>query len=111
MKIITKEIENAFAKQGYTGDMSAKDIKIVMKLFNPTGAGTWYLYEKEDEDIYWGFVNLGDPEMSECGTVSMTELMNFRGRFGLHIERDKFFKPLSMSLQEVMDIVQSGGHV
>jgi hypothetical protein len=111
MKIITKEIEKAFAKQGYTGDKSAKDIKIVMKLFNPTGAGTWYLYEKEDEDVYWGFVNLGDIDCAECGTVSMTELMNFRGRFGLGIERDKFFEPMSLSLEEVQNIVKSGGHV
>ena len=111
MKILTSEILKAFAKQGRTGNKSAKDIKIVMKLFNPTGAGTWYLYEKEDEDIYWGFVNLGDPEMSECGTVSMTELMAYRGMFGLGIERDMHFEPLSMSLKEVMDIVQSGGHV
>ena len=111
MKILTSEILKAFAKQGKTGNKSAKDIKIVLKLFNPTGAGTWYLYEKEDDDIYWGFVNLGDPEMSECGTVSMTELMAYRGMFGLGIERDMHFEPLSMSLKEVMDIVQSGGHV
>jgi hypothetical protein len=111
MKIITKEIEEAFAKQGCTGEMEAKDIKIVMKLFNPAGAGTWYLYEKEDEDVYWAFVNLGDPQMAECGTVSMSELMSLRLPFGMHIERDKFFKPLSKTLQEVMDRVQSGGHV
>ena len=111
MKILTKEIIKAFAKQGYTGDKSAKDIKIVMKLFNPSGAGTWYLYEKEDEDVYWAFVNLGDIDNAECGTISMTELMNFRGRFGLGIERDKFFEPLSMSLEEVQRIVESGGHV
>ena len=111
MKILTKEVLQAFAKQGKTGNKSMKDIKIVLKLFNPTGAGTWYLYEKEDEDIYWGFVNLGDSQMSECGTVSMQELMNFRGRFGLHIERDTSFKPLSMSLEKVINIVKSGGHV
>jgi hypothetical protein len=111
MKILTQEVLNAFAKQGYTGDKEMKDIKIVLKLFNPSGAGTWYLYEKEDDDIYWGFVNLGDPEMAECGTVSMSELMAYRGRFGLKIERDSSYKPLSMSLQEVQDIVKSGGHV
>lgn len=111
MKIITKEIEEAFAKQGYVGDKSAKDIKIVMKLFNPTGAGTWYLYEKETEDIYWAFVNLGDVEMSECGTVSMSELLAYRGRFGLGIERDLSYKPLSMSLEDVMNKVKSGQHV
>lgn len=111
MKILTQEVLNAFAKQGKTGNKSMKDIKIVLKLFNPTGAGTWYLYEKEDEDIYWGFVNLNDPEMSECGTVSMSKLMAFKGRFGLGIERDMHFKPLSMSLEEVIRIVKSGGHV
>ena len=111
MKIITKEIETAFAKQGYTGDKSAKDIKIVMKLFNPAGAGEWYLYEKEDNDIYWAFVNLGDPQMAECGTVSMLELLAFRGRFGLPLERDMYFKPMSMTLQEVQDKVMAGQHV
>lgn len=111
MKIITKEIADAFKKQGYTGDKDPKDIKIVLKLFNPCGAGTWYLYDKEDEDIYWGFVNLGDPMFAECGTVSMSELMSLRLPFGLHIERDMHFKPLSMSLEEVMSKVKNGQHV
>ena len=111
MKILTKEVLEAFAKQGYCGDKEMKDIKIVLKLFNPNGAGTWYIYEKEDDDIYWGFVNLGDPEMAEMGTVSMQELMSFRGRFGLGIERDMSFKPMSMSLEEVWNKVKSGQHV
>jgi hypothetical protein len=111
MKIITKEIEKAFKKQGYTGNKSAKDIRIVMKLFNPTGVGTWYLYEKIDDDTYMCFAELGDPMFAECGTVSMSELMAFRGRFGLGIERDMHFEPLSMTLQEVMDNVRAGKHV
>ena len=111
MKILTQEILAAFKKQGKTGNKSAKDIKIVLKLFSPVGAATWYIYEKETDDIYWAFVNLGDYEMSECGTVSMNELMSLRLPLGLHIERDMYFKPLSMSLEEVMNIVKSGGHV
>jgi len=111
MKIITKEIADAFKKQGYTGDKEAKDIKIVLKLFNPCGAGTWYLYEKEDEDTYMCFANLGDPMFAECGSVSMSELMSLRLPFGLHIERDMHFKPLSMSLEEVMSKVKNGQHV
>jgi hypothetical protein len=111
MKILTKEVLNAFKKQGYCGNKQTKDIKIVMKLFNPTGAGTWYLYEKVDEDIYWCFANLGDIDCAECGTVSMFELMAFRGRFGLGIERDMHFTPLSMSLEECMNRVKSGNHV
>ena len=111
MKILTKAIEQAFAKQGDTSQKSAKDIKIVLKLFGG-GACTWYLYEKIDEDIYMAFVNLGDAEMSECGTVSMSELMSIKFRpFGLGIERDMYFEPLSRTLEDVMSIVQSGGHV
>ena len=71
MKIITKEIEKAFQKQGDTSQKSMEEIKIVMKLFNPQGAGTWYLYEKLDEDVYMAFVNLDDPICAEIGTVSM----------------------------------------
>lgn len=111
MKIITKKIEMAFTKQGYTGNMTSDRIKIIMKLFNPAGAGTWYLYEKEDDDTYWGFVNLGDPICAECGRVSMSELMSLRLPYGLKIERDLHFEPMSKTLKEVMDIVKNGGHV
>ena len=111
MKIITKPIQKAFAKQGDTSQKSMSEIKIVMKLFNPTGAGTWYIYEKLDEDIYMAFVNLGDPTMAECGTVSMRELMSLRLPLGLSIERDMHFDPLSRTLKDVYDTIKNGGHV
>jgi len=111
MKIITKEIEAAFQKQGDTSQKEMKDIKIVMKMFNPMGAGTWYLYEKLDDDIYMAFVTLGYPEDAECGTVSMQELTSLRLPFGLGIERDMHFAPLKTTLKEVYDKLKSGGHV
>ena len=111
MKIITKAIEAAFAKQGDTSQKTMEEINIVMKLFNPQGAGTWYLYEKLDEDVYMAFVNLGDPEMAEMGTVSMSELMEFRGWLGLGLERDMHFDPLSITLKSVYETVKAGGHV
>jgi hypothetical protein len=111
MKILTKAIEQAFAKQGDTSQKSAKDIKIVLKLFGG-GACSWYIYEKIDEDIYMGFVNLGDNEMAECGYISMSEILAIRFRpFGLGVERDMHFEPLSRTLQDVIDTVKSGGHV
>lgn len=109
MKLITKEIESAFERQGYTGDKQPKDIKVIMKLFNPVGVGTWYVYEKEDDDIYWAFVNLGDPMMAECGTISMSEITSLRLPMGMKIERDMYFG--NHTLQEVIDKVKSGGHV
>ena len=111
MKIFTKPIEAAFAKQGKTSQKSMADIKIVMKLFNPQGAGTWYIYEKLNEDHYMAFVNLGDPDMAEMGTVSMHELMSLRLPLGMKIERDMHFDPLSRTLKDVYDTVKSGGHV
>ena len=111
MKIITKAVEDAFTKQGDCSQKSMKDIKIVLKLFNPAGAGTWYIYEKLDDDVYMCFANLGDPMFAEIGTVSMSELMSLRLPFGLTIERDMHFDPLSMTLEEVYDKVKAGGHV
>lgn len=111
MKLITKEVEKAFEKQGDTSNMSMSEIKIVLKLFGG-GAFTWYLYEKLNEDIYMAFVNLGDPEMAECGTVSMSELESIKfPPFGLGIERDMHFKPLSITLENVINKVKSGKHV
>ena len=111
MKIFTKPIEAAFAKQGKTSQKSMADIKIVMKLFNPMGAGTWYIYEKLNEDHYMAFVNLGDPDMAEIGTVSMDELLSFRGWLGLGLERDMHFDPLSVTLLSVYETIKAGGHV
>lgn len=82
-----------------------------MKLFNPTGSGTWYLYEKQDEDIYMCYANLGDPMCAECGSVSMQELMSLRLPFGLSIKRDIHFEPLSITLKQVQETIESGGHV
>lgn len=111
-KLITKAIESAFAKQGDTSELGADKIKIVCKFFG--GCGTWYVYDRDPEchDRLYAFCNLGDPTYAELGTVSLTELTEIRIKpFGLPIERDIHFDSLSMSLQDVIDKVKSGGHV
>lgn len=111
MKLLTKEILEAFKKQGYTGDKKPEDIKIILKLFNPSGAGTWYCYEYEPENrIFWCYANLGNSTFAECGTVSLDELESIKfPPFGLGVERDMHFG--KHTLKEVMDKVQSGEHV
>ncbi len=111
MMLITKEIEQAFERQGYTGEKKTEDIKIICKLFAPTGRATWYLYEKETDDIYRGFVIINDPAFAECGTVSLNELKNLRLPLGLGIERDINFPIGKHSLQYVIDKIKAGGHV
>jgi len=71
----------------------------VVKLFNPTGAGTWLATElAADEDTMFGLADLGFgyPEM---GSFSLAELEMVRLPFGMHIERDRTFsteQPLSV---------------
>ena len=65
----------------------------VVKLFYPCGASTWLLTEidPEDNDRMFGLCDCGHG-FPELGYVSLSELQSFRGRFGIGIERDKWFK-------------------
>lgn len=103
-KLLTKAVITAFEKQGDTSEKNASEIQIICKLFNPVGAGTWYLYERLDDDVFMCFANLGDPTFAECGTVSLSELMSLKLPLGLKIERDRHFG--KKTLQEVIDSVK-----
>ena len=80
-----KLIENHKAQDG------TKEFKAVVKLFNPTGTGTWYLSELNPEtNVAFGLCHIFEYEL---GSVSLDELSEFKGQFGLGIERDTSFKP------------------
>ena len=112
MKLLTREILNAFTKQGYTGDRKCNDIKVICKFFNPVGAGSWYLYEYYPEDrIFMGYVNLMGADCAECGSVSLDELEQLKLPMGLSIERDMSFPIAKYTVQEIIDKVQCGEHV
>jgi len=66
----------------------------VVKLFTPDGAATWLLTEldPDDPDIAFGLCDLG-MGFPEFGSVSLSEIAAVRGRLGLPIERDLYFKP------------------
>ena len=108
-KLITPADQKLFEKQGDTSEKSMAETTVITKLFNPSGAGTWYLYEHVEGDVYMCFANLGDITNAELGSVSLKELAEYKGTFGLGIERDKFFKP--KSLKEIHDKVKAGEHV
>lgn len=82
-----------------TPDVDASEIDVKVKLFNPTGAGTWFLTSYDPETgIAFGVADLGwGPEM---GSIYIPELVEFRGLMGLPIERDIHWKP--KTLAEVM---------
>jgi hypothetical protein len=66
-----------------------------VKLFNPTGAGTWYLVAYDPDDrIAYGVADIFEREL---GDIDIAELVAFRGRFGLPIERDLHWHPAPVS--------------
>ena len=68
-----------------------KEFKAVLKLFNPTGIGTWYLSELDPEtNNAFGLCCIHEKEL---GYVNLNELLEFKGQMGLGIERDRWFKP------------------
>lgn len=102
MKLITKEIDRQLRANGLraANGQDTSDVKPPLKLFNPCGAATWLISERDpdDEDILFGLCDLGfgTPEL---GSVRQSELESVRLRFGLKIERDLHFEP-TMSLAE-----------
>ena len=86
MKLITKAIAKMLPKIGTTDGKHPSKVKVPLKLFNPTGAGTWYITEANlDTGEAFGYCMIHEGEL---GYVDLNELASFRGRMGLGIERD-----------------------
>ena len=104
MKLLTKELRDKLLANGreqarHKGTKAERDFWPVVKFFYPAGAATWLLSEldPEDPDLAFGLADLGHG-FPELGSVRISELQNFRGAFGLGIERDLYFEakaPLS----------------
>ena len=97
MELMTKELEEKFEKYPIgSQDGLWLNAKVVVKYFNPCGAGTWLITEgnKLDDGDYelYGYCNLGDSEMAEYGYVSLNELKSIKLPFGLTIERDLYME-------------------
>ena len=93
VKLLTKQI---LAKlPPLYSQQNNPDPVVQVKFFNPGGAGTWYGIEYDGADTFFGYTT--GLQEDELGYFSLSELINFRGRFGLGIERDKFFRPVPLS--------------
>lgn len=98
MKYITKQIEGWLNKHPlYSQDGKGIEAVAGVKFFNPCGRGTWYVLEgQRQEDGDWLFFGLVDLYEREYGYFTLSELTNVRLPFGLHIERDLYFKPVKV---------------
>ena len=98
MKLLTsaqrvKLLDNGRRQAAAKGTPAEIDFHPVVKLFDPCGAATWLLTEidPDDETVAWGLCDLG-MGFPEFGTVSLTEMAEYRGPLGLGIERDLHFE-------------------
>lgn len=99
MQILTQELRekllaNGRQQQPLRGTEQEIDFVPVVKLFTPDAGATWLLTEidPEDPDLAFGLCDLG-LGFPEIGSLSLSELTAVRGRLGLPVERDLYFKP------------------
>lgn len=89
MELLTKEILKRFQEIG--SQEKEEDPIVVVKFFNPSGAGTWYATEYNEKDKrFFGYVSIFGDYNDEWGYFSLEELQSIRGSFGLGIERDLY---------------------
>ena len=92
MKLLTEEIRKRLPMIG-SQDQNP-DPTIIVKFFCPWNQWTWYVYEFDGEDIFFGYVQ-GD--FDEYGSFSLSEMESVRGPMGLGIERDIHFRSRPLS--------------
>lgn len=105
MKLLTKAVEKSLPAL-YSQEKNP-DPTVVVKFFNPCGAATWYIIEGEwqgeptngnpGEDFFmYGLCDLFN-DGGEIGYVTIGQLEEVKGPFGLGIERDIHWTPKPLS--------------
>lgn len=95
MKLMTKEIEKKLKQSPFgSHEDEGENAKVIVKFFNPYGAGTWLITEGEQEEdgdwllfgkmhIFeweWGYVSLSELEKTKVNLFGMS----------LPLERDMY---------------------
>ena len=105
MKLLPKNIQDQLQAQYQLGNHLEAQ-KVIAKIFNPYGRGTWYLLNQdpEDPDYLWAIVDMYEVEI---GSVLKSDLETIRlTDANLPLERDRYFKPLNA--KEAFDKLRAG---
>ena len=94
MNLLTDEIKELFKQYPlYSQDGRGMDSVVLVKYFNPCGAGTWLITEAEEQEnddwLLFGYCHIF---CWEWGYVMLSELQNLKLPFCLTIERDLYIK-------------------
>jgi hypothetical protein len=94
VELLTNKIIKKFEEYPlYSQEDKGMESEVVVKYFNPCGAGTWLITEAvQQEDGDWLMFGYCHIFCWEWGYVLLSELQNLRLPFGLAIERDLHVK-------------------
>lgn len=96
MELIPKSIQDSIPKLYETQDV--ENPPVYLKLFTPDANWSWFVTELSlDKDTCFGLVVSPFVESGEMGYFSLNELKTVRGKLGLPIERDLWFKPKKLA--------------
>jgi hypothetical protein len=105
MKLLTKAIISKLPAIYSTEKIPTEEKIAIVKFFDPSGSWTWYAVEGSpevtvgehgedvDDFMFFGYVKGHE---NEWGSFCLSQLQSVKGRFGLGIERDLYFKPTPM---------------
>ena len=92
MELLTDKIKQRFEKYPLCSqENKGMNSTVIVKYFNPVGAGTWLITEAEKQaDGDWLLFGYCHIFCWEWGYVSLKELQALRLPFGLTVERDLY---------------------
>ena len=111
MKLFTEEQRTKLLANGMSTRRGA-DHKPVVKWFNAGGSGTWLVSELDPEypdECAFGLADLGLGTPAS-GSIGLLELTEYRGPFGLGIERDIHFTA-AFPLSIYAEAARASGHI
>ena len=96
--LMTTELEKTLGEYPIgSQDGKGMNAHVIVKYFNPCGAGTWLITEGEKQEngdwLLFGYCHIFE---WEWGYVYLSELENIRLPFGLVIERDLYSKGVTV---------------
>jgi hypothetical protein len=97
--LFPKTIMDAIPRIGTQEDI--EDPMVPVKFFDCMSAATWWVVEYDGEDMFFGYVTLGDPDCAELGYFFKREIVSAARMF----ERDLYWKPVPLS--KVMEGVRA----
>ena len=100
-KLITKTIAKTIPPIYSTSEKETWAIRVPVKIFDSTGAYTFYVTEYDpDQRLLFGYQT--GTGFDELGYQSLDELEQYRGKLGIGMERDQYWNT-STTLAEVKD--------